>query len=384
TRLYPAGSDERKLAAVCARKARIIMVTMARAIMGDPYLRDVLDVDARHYRQAIQALARGPDGKPLPYKEYPGYEKRDTISDHSVNHPKHPISAVRRHWRRQITIFPDRNYAGYSRGWLKSYAMIQDSFTPAQRKAKLTDLIERLLVSKAGDAERLKKKGRELKRGVIEYGMHPYDLTIRGNLSGSIAWSNLNLGLMLHDREIVRNVAADVWYYLRNYFTADGLGYETSPVYTRTALGNLRDTLAALNGMTEGFGPGDPFWDTKTKSLNPYLDPALSAAVYSTLLSVLPDGRCAPWVDSWIVTRTTMEYIENVANATGGVPERFKPWLNVSKDAKGKFHITLKKELTLPSYILGANRLAVMRAGAGLDQTFVSVDWSRRSGHSHV
>ncbi len=383
TRLYPPDSAERKLADVCAHKARIIMVTMARAIMGDPYLRDVLDVDARHYRKAIRALAIGPDGKPLPYKEYPGYEKRDVISDHSANHPKHPISSVRGHWRRQITIFPDRQYSAWSRAWLASYAMIQGSFTPVQRKAKLTDLIERLLVSKAGDAERLKKKGGLLKRGVIERGMHPYDLTMRGNMA-SVCLSNLELGLMLKDREVVRNVADDVWYYLRNYFTADGLGHEISPSYTNLALAHIRQTLAAINGMTEGFGPGDSFWDPRTKALNPYLDPALSAAVHSTLLSVLPDGRCAAWADSHVTTTPVMKYIEDVTNAAGGVPERFKPWLDVSKDAKGKFHITLKKELTLPSYILGSNRLAVMRAGAGLDQTFVSVDCTRFGGHCHT
>ncbi len=384
SRLYPAGSEEAKLAAVCAHKAKIIMVTMTRAIMGDAYLQGALGMSEQDYRNAVQSLAKGPDGKPLPWKDYPGYEKRDVISDHSHSDPKHPISAVRHYWRNQLTRFPDRMHSGYANMWLKSYAQIQSSFTPAERKANLTELIERVLVSEVGDAQRLAKSGQKVKKGVCELGMNPRKLSMGGNLAGGRAWSTLNLGLMLGDRKIIRNVAAACHRYINNgYFTADGLGYETSPHYTQVALGGISAPLAALNGMTEGFGPGDPFWDPKTKSLNPYLDPALERAAYSTLMSVLPDGRCAPWVDSWITEAPNMSMAEKVANVTGRVPERFKPWLDISKDDKGKFTITLKKEMTLPSYLLPANRLAVMRAGAGLDQTFVSVDWSKATGHSH-
>ncbi len=386
SRLYPAGSDEAKLAAVCAGKAKIIMVTMTRAIMGDSYLRDVLGMSEQDYRKAIVGLAKGPDGKPLPWKDYPGYEKRDVISDHSAGDPKHPLSTVRRHWRAAITRFPSSSHSDYAGVWLGSYAKIQSSFTPAERKDNLAELIERLLVSETGDAQRLAKSGQKVKKGVCELGMKPYKLSMRGNLAGGPAWSTLNLGLMIKNQKIIRNVAAACHRYLQpgtGYFTADGLGYETSPHYTQVALNGIAPSLAALNGMTEGFGPGDPFWDPKTKSLNPYLDPALERAAYATLLSVLPDGRCAPWVDSWITDVPSMNMAEKVANATGRVPDRFKPWLDVSKDDKGKFHITLKKELTLPSYLLPANRLAVMRAGKGLDQTFVSVDWSKATGHSH-
>ena len=385
TRFYPAGSAERKLAGACAHKAKLIMVTMARTIMGDPYLREVLQADPQQYRNAIRALAVGADGKALPYKEYPGYERRDVISDHSVNDPKHPLETVRSYWKPQFTIFPDRPLTGWAREWLKSYAMIQDSFTPAERKAELTDLIERLLVSKAGDAERLKKTGRPFRRGIIEYSMQPYDLTMRSNnLAGSIAWSNLNLGFMLKDQHIVRNVADDIWYFLRNYFNGDGLGFQVTPFYSRVALSGLNLPLGVLNGMSEGFGPGDAFWDPKTKSLNAYMDPVMAANAYGLLLSALPDGRCAPWTDSQIVARPDMGLIEKVANATGGVPERFRPWLDISRDDQGKFHITLKKQAVLPSYVLGISGLAVMRTGTGPDQTFVSVDWSRLgTGHCH-
>ncbi len=384
SRLYPAGSDERKLASVCARKSRLIMVTMARTIMGDGYLQDVLGMDRKRYRQAVDSLAIGPDGKALAHKEYPGYERRDISSDHSANDPEHPLEALRPSRRKRLTIFPDTHWNMWANMWLRSYTMIQDSFTPDERQAKLTGLVERLLLSKTGDAERLKKRDRSLKRGVMEYGMRPYDLSMRGNLTGSTAWSNLNLGLTLKDREIVRNVGADIWFNLRNYFTGDGLGYETSPHYTQVAIGNISPSLASLNGMKEGFGPGDPFWDEKTGSLRPYKDPVLAAAAYSPLLSVLPDGRCAVWVDSWITEEPDMPLmIEKVANAVGGIPERFTPWLNVTKDDRGKLNVSLKKELTLPSYVIGSNRLAVMRTGLGQDQTFVSVDWSRRTGHSH-
>ncbi len=386
SKLYPAGSDEAKLADVCAAKAKVIMVTMTRAIMGDSYLRDVLGMSEADYRKAVQGLTKGPAGKPLPWKKYPGYEKRDVISDHSDSDPAHPISAIRANWRGQITRFPDRMHSGWANEWLKSYVMIQSSFTPDERKTNLAELVERVLVSEAGDAERLAGSGQKVKKGVCELGMNPHELSLRGNLAGGRAWSTLNLGMMLKDPKIIRNVVVATHRYLRpgtGYFTADGLGYETSPHYTNVALANIASTLTALNGMTEGFGPGDPFWDPKTKSLNPYLDPALERAVYSTLLSVLPDGRCAPWVDSWITEKPQMGMIKKVADATGRVPEKFKPWLDVSKDDKGKFHITLKKELTLPSYLLPANRYAVMRAGKGKDQTFVSVDWSKRTGHSH-
>ncbi|MCK4625697.1 MAG: carbohydrate binding domain-containing protein, partial [Phycisphaerae bacterium] len=264
SRLYPAGSDEAKLAGVCAGKAKIIMVTMTRAIMGDPYLRDVLGMSEQDYRNAVQSLAKGPDGKPLPYmfykeyKEYPGYEKRDVISDHSDSDPEHPISTVRGHWRRQTTRFPSRSHSDYAGVWLPSYAMIQSSFTSAERKANLTELIERVLVSEVGDAQHLAKSGQKVKKGVCELGMNPHKLTLRGNLAGGPAWSTLNLGLMLNDKKIIRNVAAASYRYFQpgvGYFTADGLGYETSPHYTHVGLGGIAPVLAALNGMTEGFGP---------------------------------------------------------------------------------------------------------------------------------
>lgn len=252
SRLYPAGSDEAKLAAVCARKAKIIMVTMTRAIMGDPYLREVLGMEAQSYREVIQSLAKGPDGKALPYKEYPGYEKRDTITDHSASDPEHPLENVRSWYRRALTIFPSTSYCDWAGVWLKSYAKIQSSFTPAERKANLTDLVERLLVSRGSDAERLEKSGRPLRQGICELGMDPYNLSLRGNLAGSKAWGTLNLGLMLKDKQIIRKVASALYIYIHGgYFTDDGLGYETSPHYTNVALSN-----SFVSGESSNHGSG--------------------------------------------------------------------------------------------------------------------------------
>ncbi len=266
--------------------------------------------------------------------------------------------------------------------------MIQRGFTSQERAARLHEVVERLLTVKEGDALRLEAKGLKTKAGAADLGLKiagPFKMS--GNLAGSMALARLNLAGMLNDKRIVRSTVEALFKYLREeeggYFTTDGLGYETSPHYTHTAVGNLIAPFDALVGWKEGFGPGDPFWDNGAQALNPYLEPTLGKIAYSTLLSVLPDGRCAPWSDSWVTERPQLGMAEKVANATGRVPERFLPWLDVERGRDGRISLRLKEAMTLPSYVIPANGVAVMRLGEGLDQTFASVDWSRATGHSH-
>ena len=255
-----------------------------------------------------------------------------------------------KHWNNLVTIFPDKSWSEWARAWLPACAMIQAGFTPAEREARLSDIVERLLVSEDGDEARLREKGRTVRRGIIELGVKPYDFAMRGNLAGGQAMAALHLGLTLGDQQIVRHVAAAVHRYLHGgYFTPDGLGFETSPHYTQVALSNLTGPLAALNGMREGFGPGDPFWDPRAGSLNPYLDPALSAAAYSPLLSVLPDGLCAPWCDSWVTERPNLGMAEKVADAAAvrgpardavrsGLPEQRHADAGLDEQRRGAQH----------------------------------------------
>ena len=388
TKLFPSGRPESRRAGLYAHKAKLNLLTMARAILGDAYLQDALGIDEASYRRTVQALAQGEHGQSLRFTEYPGYGERDTISDHSAADAAHPIETIPvEWWKHALTIYPSPDAGDWAGDWLPAYAMIQPSFTPAEREGKLKELVERLLTVKEGDAARLAAKGRPVKPGVVDLGLHPYEVSLEGNLAGHDALAVLNLGLMLNDHQIVRNVAAAIYRYLRSdqggYFTTDGLGFETSPHYTQVALNNLAAPLETLAGLKEGFGPGDPFWDSRSGSLNPYVDSALEAAAYSALLSMLPNGWCAPWSDSWVTEQPQLDLAEKMANATGRVPARFLPWLDVSKDAAGKLHLRLRESPTLPSYVLGSNGLAVLRTGPGLDQTFVSVDWSRKTGHSH-
>lgn len=383
SRLYPEGSPERQAAPQYAHKAKLIMVLMSRAIMGDPYLRDVLGMTDRTFSTAVQTLASDADGKPLPMQSFPGYEKKDNISDHSANDPEHPLGNLAvGWWNNALTIFPG-SASQWGGAWLGSYAMIQSSFTPQERALKLDAMVERLLASAPGDQERMATVGGQVKPGVVDEGMDPYNVELTGNLAGSAAFGALNVGLMLDDPQIVRAAVTSVHRYLRSYFTTDGLGYETSPHYTQVALSNLAAPLALIDGLRDGCGPDDAFWDPQAKRLRPYLDPVLLSDAFSPLLSVLPDGRCAPWCDSWVTERPAIDFMASIATRAGKVPDQFLPWLDVSRSDTGTISLKLKGDAELPSYALDANGIAVMRMGRGADQTFASVDWSRATGHSH-
>ncbi|NLF60274.1 MAG: hypothetical protein GX574_03905 [Lentisphaerae bacterium] len=384
SKLFAKDSPEGKRSEAYAAKAKLIMVTMTRAIMGDQYLQAVLGMTDSDYRNAVRLLAADSQGKPLPYNEYPGYKERDPISDHSDDNPDRPLKTLRPSWRKSVTFYPGGGLEHWAGVWLPCYAMLKSSFTQAEQAAGLDKLVERLLVSEPDDEVRLQTTSQKLRRGVAELVLKPYGTTMRGNLAGGQLQANLNLGIMLKDQAIIKNMLKALYDYLHGgYFTADGLGYETSPHYTHVALSNLLLPLKMINGMSEGFGPEDPFWDEQSKSLNPYLDPALEKAAYSTLLSVLPDGRCAPWTDSWVNEKPSLGLAALICDATGRIPEQFAPFLEVERDPGGKTRLQLKKQARLPSYVLPHNGMAVMRMGAGEDQSFVSVDWSRATGHSH-
>ncbi|MEN6344936.1 MAG: hypothetical protein ABFE16_06485 [Armatimonadia bacterium] len=383
SRLYPEGSPEGQDAPLFAHKAKLLMVMMSRSILGDPYLREVLGLSDASMAEAAQALARDSGGTPLPLRSFPGYEKKDNISDHSAGDREHPLGHLAvSWWNNALTIYPG-SASQWALAWLESYAKIQDSFTPRERELKLDQMVERLLVSAPEDGQRLGALAQEVKPGVVEEGLDPYNVNLQGNLAGGAAFGALNVGLMLRDPEILRTAVTSVHRYLRSYFTTDGLGYETSPHYTQVALNNLAAPLALIDGLQEGFGPEDAFWSPTDRCLRPYLDPALMAAAFSPLLSILPDGRCAPWCDSWVTEKPSLDFMSRVATRAGKVPEQFLPWLDVSKDEAGAFRLKLKEKAELPSYVLEANGLAVVRSGSGPDATFLSVDWSKATGHSH-
>ena len=383
SRLYPEGSAERAAAPLYAHKAKLIMVMMSRAIMGDGYLRDVLGMTQEQFEAAVSLLALDQEGRPLALRAFPGHEVKDNISDHSANDPEHPLGNLAASWwNNALTRFPG-SAGQWADEWLKSYAMIRPAFTEAEREAQLDGMVQRLLCAAPEDSARLAALGQEVKPGVVEEGMDPYTVDLKGNLAGSAAFGALNVGLMLDDPEILRSAVTSVHRYLRSYFTTDGLGYETSPHYTQVALSNLAAPLALIDGLSEGFGPQDAFWDPATEALRPYRDEALLNATFSPLLSLLPDGLCAPWTDSWVTERPNLAFMAKVATAAGGVPDKYLPWLDVTENAEGELFLALKADAELPGYVLEDNGLAVMNFGSGRDRTLVSVDWSRRTGHSH-
>ncbi|MGI5870094.1 MAG: carbohydrate binding domain-containing protein [Kiritimatiellia bacterium] len=387
--LHAPDSPVGRKAALYAHKAKVIMVTMARATLGDAYLRTAMGVDEAAYRKAVESLARDEDGKPIPYREYPGYRVRDSISDHTDDNPNRPIRTIKvGWWKNAVTIFPDHGFRDWAIKWLSSYALIQPAFTDEERAAGLDGIVERLLAVQEGDAVKLEAAGIPVREGIVDKGLNIADpVKMKGNLAGGAALAWLDLADILDQPRMRKEAAAAIHNYLHHdrggYFMKDGFGCETSAHYTQVALGNLRAPLDVLTGQSEGFGPGDPFWDEASRSLNPYLDPTLEKIAYSTLLSMLPDGLCAPWVDSWVTERPQLSMAERIANAKGRVLARYEPWLDVARSPNGSIALRLKKAPTLPSYVLEDNGMAVMRVGEGLDQTFASVDWSAATGHSH-
>ena len=236
--------------------------------------------------------------------------------------------------------------------------------------------------SVADDAARLAGTGQVLKRGIVEYTLHPYALvTGSDNLSSSTQMPRLALGRMTGDDEVVENVARDVMYFFHNFFTGDGMGKEGSPSYSNWSIGRV---LAACHGQKGDFDRSAPYCDAETGGLNLLAMPLVQNALGNYLYTGFPNGRPVTWEDCVIRVQMPLHVFEQVEAMGGGVPQRYREFLNFERDAAGRSAVTLRLPLVLPSRALGENRKAVLRGGEGENARALALDFTERVGHYHM
>ncbi len=374
-----AGDDRaRREAQRCAHKAKVALLSLARAHLGDAYLADLYDWSLDEFYERM-AVFYSEDPKGLSRTRFPGYAPYD-LGDGVVGDPKHPA-------RRRADRYGDGSYRGdlYARGWLTAFAFIRDSFS--REEEPIRGMIERLLVSHEGDAAALADTAidpaRKVKKGKLELGFRPFEMTVgrSDNLGGRTLATKFDYGVLLDDPRIVDCVVQNVWCYLRNYFNGDGLGRETSPAYTLCAWCTLHQVLRRIYGYRGAYGPGHPWWDERLRGLNPYRDPEFKRAVCKLAFSLFPDGSLIPWMDSHVGARLGASYLNLAANEGGGLPPAYAGFFKQVR--KGERVEVSPDPSRLPSVLLGESCKAILRQGQGADQAVLTLNYAPNTGHWH-
>ena len=362
-----------------AQKARMIFVTLSRAFLGDPYLAAILGIPEAEFLERLSGfyeLETNPGG-------YPGY-RLFTPTDHMVGDPKRPVSAPDgRYGGKMATLWPGiwSWKAGQASALMTAYCLIAETFTDVERGYGLQDAALRIVTSVEGDAERIKNTDQKLKRGVVEYTLHPYSLvTGADNLSTSTQMPRLALGRMVGDDGVIESVAQDMVYFLHNFFTGDGMGKEGSPSYSSWGITSV---MAACYGQQGDFDRTAPYFDQGTGGLNLFTMPVLKHAMGNYLYTGFPDGRPIPWEDCVIRASMPLAQFAQVEEMGGGIPEAYRPYLHITRGSDGKPAVSLNL-MALPSRVLGENRKGVLRSGTGENARALSVDFTERVGHYHM
>ena len=363
-----------------ARRAKVVLVTLSRAVLGDAYLAAVLGVSETDFRGRLEAFYEpGTEAG-----RYPGY-RLYSIDDHVMGDPKRPLEGTdSRRGLRAASLYPGPwNWkASEAESLMTGYGLIAESFTQEEREQGLGDAALRIVSSVAGDAAGLAGAGQTLKRGIVEYTLHPYALvTGADNLSASTQMPRLALGRMTGDDEVVENVARDVTYFFHNFFTGDGMGKEGSPSYSSWSIGRV---LEACHGQRGDFDRSAAYCDAKTGELNLLAMPLIQYALGNYLYTGFPNGRPVTWEDCVIRVQMPLHVFEQVEAMGGGVPQRYREFLDFERDAAGRSVVTLRLPLVLPSRVLGENRKAVLRSGDGENTRALALDFSERVGHYHM
>jgi len=359
-----------------ARAAKVALHALARAHLGDEYLARVSGMSDEEFGTALRGFyTRDPEG--LAARNFPGYTPYG-LQDGVQGDPRHPP-------RTAPDIYAGKSFRGdlYAGGWLRAYALIRDSYTADEEPIRR--MTQRLLAADEGDANSMGGEARRVKKGKLEYALKPYDLTVghSNNLGGRELVNKFRFGQLLGDDAAVDAVVANVRYYLRNYFTGDGLGREGSCAYTNCAWNTLAGALKLIYGYRGSYDETHPWWDDRLEGLNPYRDPYFRQAATKLALSVLPDGRLIPWMDSHVDARMPMTYVALAENEGGGIPEECLAFFRVQAGPEGSRALSLAPKLALPSVLHHDLRKVVLRTGAGPHQTLLSLDYAVNSGHWH-
>lgn len=359
-----------------ARKGRVLLVTLSRAFLGDAYLAALLGTSETSLQERLADFYEDD----APARIYPGYRLYAPF-DHIEGDPKRPLNGPGdRYGTRAASIFPGLwNWkASLAQDLLVGYSLIAESFEDPESDLKAAAL--RILTSADGDSLKLQASGETLKRGILEYTLHPYALVSGAdNLSSSTQMPRLQLGRIVGDERIIENVARDIVYFLHNFFTGDGLGKEGSPSYTSWGISSV---MAACHGQQGAFDRTAPYYDGERNGINLFSMPVFKHGLGQYLKTGFPDGRPIAWEDSVISAAMPVEQLALAETLGGGIPDAYRNYLNI--DPKGDPVVSLKRPMPLPSHLLGQNRKAVLRSGEGDHSRMVSLDYTERVGHYHM
>ena len=359
-----------------ARKARVILVTLARAFLGDAYLAALLETSEANLRDRLTGFYE----EVTPAKSYPGYRLYAPF-DHIEGDPERPLNAPGdRYGTKGASIYPGVwNWkASLAEDLLVGYSLIAGTFEDSESDLKAAAL--RILTSVEGDSLKLAGRGRKLKRGILEYTLHPYSLvTGADNLSSSTQMPRLQLGRVVGDDRIIENVARDILYFLHNFFTGDGLGKEGSPSYTSWG---ISEVMVAIHGQRGAFDRTAPYYDGRLNGINLLSLPVFKHGLGQYLKTGFPDGRPIAWEDCVIRAAMPLEQLALAEIHGGGIPDGYRDYLNI--DPEGDPVVSLKLPMPLPSHLLGQNRKAILRSGEGDRTRTLSLDYTERVGHYHM
>ena len=363
-----------------ARKARALLVTLSRAFLGDPYLAAVLGIPQDAFVARLGTMYEpGTEAG-----HYPGY-RLYTPADHLEGDPKRPLDDSRARWgRRGACFYPGVwNWkASESQHLMLGYSLIAESFDAEACEQGLRDAALRIVTSVEGDRERVDAVGQRLKRGIIEYTLHPYTLvTGADNLSTSTQMPRLQLGRILGDDEIVEKVAVDIGYFLHNFFTGDGMGKEGSASYTSWGISSV---MEALHGEKGELDRTAAHFDEALGGINLFQTPVFAHGVGSFLYTGFPNGRPIRWEDCTITAAMPVNQLGQLEALGKGIPDPYRRWLEIEKDESGQLQAQLVTPMPMPSHLLGENRKGVLRSGTGENARALAIDFTERVGHYHM
>jgi len=384
-KVLPLGDPRRALAPKFAHQAQTIMLLMSRAHLGDDYLAAASGTTPDEFQRLVCGFLRA-DEDQWRYRPYPGFRPLLYPKDATVGDPVWGDVFEAKNRTASVTYyFGSWNLrAGLVGSWLYAACLLRESYTPEQQKLGLPQIAERIIVSREGDRERLAASRHAdpyLKRGLVEYEIHPYNLESGGdNLLTSSLTPRLRMGLLLDDDEIVEKIAQDVTHFWWNMASGDGMGKEGSPTY---AGGTWAPSSIAeqLHGMKGDFDTSAPYYDAVLAGLNLLGMPRYRRCL-GLMHCLLPDGLYISFEDSCHGGSYPLYNAARVERYGGGIPEPYRGCLDIARSGDA-VHVSLKEDFTLPSHLLHDNRKAVLRLGKGRQQMVAALDYSMIVGHYH-
>jgi len=370
------GSAERQLGDRAARTVKVILLTYARAFLGDSYLTAVSGKTEDEYRERLQAFYQAPQDKLRWFEGYLPYE----ITGDRVYTDK----GFRRKGGRS-DMFGDGSQYGRANayGWSRALAEIRSSFAPDEETTVFPH-IARLLSAQAGDEARLARHADRprMRYGILDYLPSPHRMWMNHNLCGTPFTTQFELGRLLDDRGIIDALVSNVDHFLHNFFWGDGLSWEGSPHYSNVGINNLHRFVSRFAGYPGHYDASHVMWDPQLNGLNPYHHPAYGTMAWLQALTTLPNGHKIAWEDAVAHATPHLNAVQRAIEAGHTVPGDYAAWY--AWDTRdGKTQVTGIRADDLPSWVFGHNRKVLLRANAGRAPAVASLNFSWNVGHWH-